>query len=97
MVDVLHVRQLREQIRIVLDFAPGRPITDEQLSAALATLAEVWTMRIYCSPEKHTSMEPAELMQRIASDLSKVLMDEAKEILPHATTFSFFRDGGRKA
>lgn len=93
MVDVLRVRELRQKIRDIIDFAPGRPITDEQLSAAVAMLSEVWAMRIYCSPEKHTSLEPAELMQRIANDVSVVLIDQAKEMLPHATTFSFFRDG----
>lgn len=94
MVDILRVRQLCEKVREVLDFREGRPITDEQLSAAIAILSEVWTMRIYCSPEKHTSLQPAELMQKISSDFSNVMLDHVKEMLPHAKTFSIFRKGG---
>lgn len=74
----------------MIGFKDGAAITDDMLSATMAAVAEVWTMRIFCSPEKHTTLEPAALMQRVAADLARVMQNQAVEFLPHAKTFSFF-------
>ena len=96
MTDMAKIRLWREKIREVIGFKDGNAITDEMLSAPMAVLCEVWAMRIYCSLEKHTKLEPAELMQRISADLSRVMQNEAVDWLPHAKTFSYFVDRSKE-
>jgi len=90
MFDLQQVRDLRQKIREVIGFKDGAPITNEQLSATMAVLAEVWTMRIYCSPEKHTTLGTVALFQRITGDLAALMQKQAAELLPHSKTVSFF-------
>lgn len=92
MVDVVRVRELRDQIRTVIGLKEGEPITDEMLSATMASIVEAWTLRIFCSPEKHTSLSAVDLMKRVSDDMGRLLQRQAQEFLPHAKTFSFFRD-----
>lgn len=90
MVDIERIRIMREQIREIIGFKDGAVVTDEMLSAPMAILAEVWTMRIYCSPEKHTQLPPQEIMKMVSEDFTKVMQAQAKHWLPHAKTFGLF-------
>ena len=90
MVDLQRIRDMRDRIREILGVKIGEPITDEMLSAAVASLSEVWTFRILCSPERHTNLSAIDLMKRVSEEISSLLMKQADEMLPHAKTFSFF-------
>lgn len=93
MIDFARVREMRDKLRAQLGLEVGQPITNEQISAALAMLAEVWTFRIWCSPERHTGdLKIQELMKEIANGLSAELMAQQSRFLPHAKTFSVFRE-----
>lgn len=93
MVDVQRVRDLRQKVRDAIGFRDGVPLTDEMLSATMAVMVEVWTMRIHCSPDKHTTLDAASLMQKIAGDVATLFRGQAKEFLPHSTVFSAFDKG----
>jgi hypothetical protein len=94
MVNVVRIRELRNAMRACLPWGPGVPITDEMLSACVAMLSEVWTLRIWFSPEKHVSEKTSvDLMRRISGELSKLMQAQASELLPHATTFTMFNTG----
>jgi hypothetical protein len=93
MVDVHRVRELREKIREVIGFKDGVALTDEMLSATMAVMVEVWTMRIHCSPEKHTTLDATELMEKIAHDVSILFRKHAEQFLPHSKIFSEFSRG----
>ena len=93
-IDLEEVRKMREKIRQAIRFGEGKPITDEQLSACVAMLGEVWTLRIYCSPEAHITngMTVPDLFKIISDGISDKLREQAAEYLPHAKTFTIFRN-----
>ncbi len=90
MTDLQKIRDLRAQIRAVIGLRDGAPITDEMLSATMASIAEVWTLRIYNSPEKHTNLKVVDLFQKISLEIQELFIKQSKEMLPHATTYGFF-------
>lgn len=97
-IDLEEVRKMREKIRHAIRFGAGKPITDEQLSACLAMLGEVWTLRIYCSPESQipAGMTVPDLFKIISDGISDKLREQAATYLPHAKTFTMFQDRGEK-
>jgi hypothetical protein len=91
-IDVKRIRALREQLRATLGIRIGVAIDDEMVSAALALLAEVATLRIVCNPMKKPGIDTVETMGKISVALAATLCAQIEKFMPGVNTYQIFRE-----
>jgi len=89
-INVSRIRALREQLRVTLGIQPGVAIDDEMVSAALALLAEVTTLRIVCNPMKKQGIDTVETMGSISDALGVALRAQIEKFMPGVNTYQVF-------